>query len=62
MTAGESLCSLKRLDHSVLQMFLLFIFLILDSLESQGQFINEENPFLIGAVTGAVCVLCTADV
>lgn len=56
MTAEESQCSLKRLDHSVLQMFLLFIFLILDSLESQGEFINEENPFLIGAVTGAVCV------
>lgn len=49
-------CSLKGLDHSVLQMFLLFIFLVSDSLEGQGEFVNEENPFLIGAFTGAVRV------
>lgn len=28
------------------------------TLEGQGEFINEENPFLIGAVTGAVSVRC----
>lgn len=33
-----------------------FVFFISASLEGQGEFINEENPFLIGAVTGAVCV------
>lgn len=41
---------------SVTKYFCFLSFLISDSLEGQGEFINEENPFLIGAVTGAVCV------
>lgn len=41
---------------SVTEYFCFLSFLISDSLEGQGEFINEENPFLNGAVTGAVCV------
>lgn len=34
---------------SVTTVFAFYLF------NSKGNFINEENPFLIGAVTGAVC-------